>query len=155
MKSASNTSKSKEIADYFECVKFAYHSFDFEYLLVVEDDAEPAHTNAIHDIVYRLLPHINGKEYDLIKLYYNPDYQGFSEDVQRVLDLISMSSLVAVVIIHLVLLSCKKDWNLFICFPIWFIVVVFLLLLVGRQHSILALRNSILSFRLVRPAHDG
>ena len=59
-------SKAKEIADYYECLKEATNKYRFNYILVLEDDAEPATPTTIEEITHHVIPNVMQQKPDVI-----------------------------------------------------------------------------------------
>ena len=86
----SNSTKAKLISDNYECIGKAMEMFKFDYLLILEDDAELIHKSHLSKITNYLLPNImdNRPEIAELKLFYSLRFQGFGLDIQPMVDLL-------------------------------------------------------------------
>ena len=164
-----NNSKSKEIADYYECVKEAKNRYRFNYLLVLEDDAEPSTPKTIEQIIYSIIPLVMKENEDVIlaKLFYSFGYQGFSLTFESIVE-VTCSYVVAFCIVYILIVFYKKlmlhrlehnvrKQELFekvvlavaIC-SILFIIIFAL----GRQSTLLPLKDKLVPYRISKAHQD-
>ena len=167
-----SNSKAKEIADYYECIKEAKNRYMFKYLLVLEDDAEPSTPTSVDNIMYAVIPNVMQQKPDVIfaKLFYSFGYQGFSANVEMVAEVISFV-LLLMISVYAILFGLKqmmlrsqpshktRSWalqnptNIGIATAVGFIALL-LVLLLGRQSTLLCLKNFLVPHRISRAHSD-
>ena len=88
--------KAKEIADYYECLMRSKALYRFHYILVLEDDAEPASFDVIEQISNVVIPLVMKEKRDLLfaKLIHSLNYQGFSLEWEMVLEVTAFALLI-------------------------------------------------------------
>jgi len=164
-----NSSKSKEIADYYECVKEAKNRYRFKYLLVLEDDAEPSTPKTIEQIIHSIIPLVMNENEDVIlaKLFYSFGYQGFSMTFESFVEV--LCSYVATVFmvyslnvfykrlkLHRLEHNVRKQELsdhivLAIAISSILFIVVFAL---GRQSTLLPLKNKLVPYQISKAHQD-
>lgn len=163
MNIASSKTKSKEIADYYECISRAVRSYDFEYLLVLEDDAELMDGRHMDSIVNQLLPTVAEKHSDVavLKLFYSSRFQGFALEFQPIVDLLAAPLLVLFMCYWLTPRKMRETLSMShftvsaTVFGGWYLTILLIFVSLGRQNSILPLRKKLLLQRIERPASSG
>ena len=160
LKNPAFRAKSKEIADYYQCISEAHQRFSFENLLVVEDDAELTDAANIKTLVGGLLPNVIETHPQIceLKLFYSPKYQGFGIDPQSIVDLTVTPALALMIFSSIAKITGRKKTSLSstcLIFSSWYLIIVQVLMSVGRQNSIVLLRNMLLPHRISKPAHSG
>ena len=154
--------KAKEIADYYECLKEANNKYMFKYILVLEDDAEPATPTSIQDVVH-VIPNLIQDKRDIIlaKLFYSFGYQGFSMNFETIIEVASFYLLTLCIVYAFLFLVDKKisleHFRINIlgfCFSskLWCTIVISCIIIlmvsvIGRQSTLLALKNYIVPYR--------
>ena len=165
-------SKAKEIADYYECIKEAKNRYMFKYILVLEDDAEPSTPTSVDNIMYAVIPNVMQQKPDVIfaKLFYSFGYQGFSANIEMVAEVISFVLLIMIFAygslfgLKWMMLTAypsrkKSSWtpqnstNIGIAVGVGFIALI-LVLILGRQSTLLCLKNFLVPHRISRAHSD-
>ena len=160
--------KAKENGDYYECIKRAHEGFKFDYLLVLEDDAELSDGE-----LERLLKQLdaltavtNKRQLYMIKLFHNSYLDGFGLECESLKDLL-VTPLLVQTIYHIIITKCLKlKSDLYQnAIGFWFAIqiirylfIMFLMYSLGRQNSILCLRkllNTPNAHHLQIPAQSG
>ena len=100
----SNNTKAKLISDNYECIGKAMAKFKFDYLLILEDDAELIHESQLNKISNYLLPNLMDKRPEIaeLKLFYSLRYQGFGFALQPMVDLL-LTPLLIIMIFYMFL----------------------------------------------------
>ena len=140
----------KEIADYYECLKEAKNRYRFKYILVLEDDAEPATSTAIEEITYSVIPLVMEQKPDVIfsKLIYSNGYHGFVMDFEAIIDITTFSLLISFIVYCLLLVMDKLQHSrrILITIIVTFVALLFVIAL-GRQSTLLALKTFLVPYR--------
>ena len=168
-----SNSKAKEIADYYECIKEAKNRYMFKYILVLEDDAEPSTPTSVDNIIYAVIPNVMQQKPDVIfaKLFYSFGYQGFSANIEIVAEVISFVLLLTISV-YGALFGWKRmllsrhpsrktsSWtiqnnstNILIATAFGGIALI-LVLILGRQSTLLCLKNFLVPHRISRAHSD-
>ena len=145
-------SRGQEIADYTFCLNATY-SFGSPYVLVLEDDVVP-YKNIFEVLHYMLKQHnlrkpyqnIDGmtsrRQFSFLKLYYPERWQGYANEADRVIELISVGALGGGVIFSLfsLLIHIRRS-NVsykatFFYYCIFSAITIFVAAMYGRQNVI-------------------
>ena len=163
----SKNTKAKLISDNYECIGKAMEMFKFDYLLILEDDAELIHEGQLNKITNYLLPNIMDSNPEIVelKLFHFLRLQGFGFDLQPMVDLLLTPILIVIVCSLLVpqriqnILLPKKlllqPLSALIVFGSWYALILHVLLALGRQNSVLLFRQKIVQHDLKIPASRG
>ena len=140
----------KEIADYYECLIEAKNRYRFKYILVLEDDAEPATSNTLEDITYSVIPLVMEQKPDVLfsKLFYSFGFQGFSMNFETVIEIMTFSLLISFIVYSSLFVM---DWKqpserISITIITTFLALLFVIAL-GRQSTLLALKTFLVPYR--------
>ena len=97
LRKVSNT-KAKLIADNHDCISKAKKRFKFDYLLVLEDDAELIYESQLNKITNYLLPNLMDRHPEIVqfKLYRSLIWQGFGLDFKPLVELLLTPFLIIV-----------------------------------------------------------
>ena len=144
----------------------------FKYILVLEDDAEPSTPTSVDNIMYAVIPNVMTQKPDVIfaKLFYSYGYQGFSANIEMVAEVISFELLIMMSVysslfgLKWMMLTRrpnrkKSSWalqnliNIVIATGVGFIALI-LVLLLGRQSTLLCLKNFLVPHRISRAHSD-
>ncbi len=150
--------RAKQKSDYFECVKMAKEKFDFDNILVMEDDSLPTPSSIqnILNVLKRKLAKRNDYWF-MAKFFYSLKFQGFELKLLSILELLVVSAITALPLhwIQRKLFGwksrfCPKKYS----FLPWFVLTVLGFHCIGRQHTILAVQSILSPFR-IQAAHAG
>ena len=161
----SNNTKAKLISDNYECIGLAMERFKFDYLLVLEDDAELIHESQLKKITNYLLPNVmdNHPEIVQLKLYHSLRVQGFGFEFQPMVDLL-LSPVLIIIICYLlvpqriqtILLPNKlliQPFSALIVLGSLYGLILHVLVALGRQNSVLIIRQKLVQHDLKKPAN--
>ena len=149
---SSREGRSKQKSDYFECVKSAKENFDFDWILVMEDDTLPL-KSSVENIMFVLNQVLDDRKDDVFmaKFFYSLKFQGFEYKLFSIVELFSVSSLTSILLnwLHKKLfvwrsILCPERYSI----VAWFILSVLFYVAVGRQHTLLALQSKLVPFRI-------
>ena len=170
--SQKTNSKAKEIADYYECLKEAKIRYRFKYILVLEDDAEPSKSNSIEEITYSVIPQVMEEKPEVIfsKLFYSFGYQGFSINLDTLVEITTFYMLTFCLVYGILLLLDRRFsfrqcidgsnparlYNLERIVPSLVISLLagLLVVVLGRQSTLLALKNVLVPYRTAKAHSD-
>ena len=101
-------SRGKETEDYIFCLNVS-HSFGAPYILMLEDDVLP-YKNVFHVLDFTLSSRNLrpfGRKFSFVKLHYPERWQGFAFEIDRLLELISISA-IGGAIVYSILVPCSR-----------------------------------------------
>lgn len=150
----SDMSRRREFEDYIFCLNVS-KSFDSPYVLMLEDDVLP-YKNLFEILHYTVkqhnlqhLEHLGrtaapGRDFAFLKLYYPERWQGFANEVDKILELVSISSLGGALLLMVVSVFPSNSELPYLLKLFYFIFGAFLTmmsaLIIGR-HSLISLRR--------------
>ena len=163
----SKNTKAKLISDNYECIGKAMERFKFDYLLILEDDAELINESQLNKITNYLLPNLMDNQPKIVelKLYHSLRFEGFGLDRQPMVDLLLTPILIIIMCYFLV-----PHWIQNILMPnklrfqplsamsllgLCYILILYVLVALGRQNSVLLIRQKIVQHDIKKPAQRG
>jgi len=110
-----DTARGQELKDYLFCLNVSQH-WKSDYVFMLEDDVIP-YKNALNVIHYILKkhsflhsshgkPNIAGREFSFLKLYFPERWQGFANEADRVVELISYGLVGGALVLALISVTC-------------------------------------------------
>ena len=154
----------KLISDNYECIGKALERFKFDYLLILEDDAELIHESQLNKITNYLLPNVmdNHPEIFELKLFRSLKVQGFGFQLQPMVDLLLTPILIIIMCyllvpqrIQTILLPNKlliQPLSALIVLGSLYGLILHVLVALGRQNSVLIIRQKLVQHDLKKPA---
>ncbi|XP_053405286.1 post-GPI attachment to proteins factor 4-like [Mercenaria mercenaria] len=147
-------SRKNEFEDYIFCMNVS-KSFGSAYVLMLEDDVVP-YKNVFDVLHYSVKQHnlqhfdhldkkvVPGREFAFLKLYYPERWQGYANEVDRILELISVGVLGGAVLL-IVASLCASNSGLTYSFKLFYfifgsVLTMMSVLIIGR-HNVMALRR--------------
>ena len=163
----SKNTKAKLISDNYECIGKAMEMFKFDYLLILEDDAELIHEGQLNKITNYLLPNIMDSNPEIVelKLFHFLRLQGFGFDLQPMVDLLLTPILIIIMLYLLVPQRIQKflipnklhlqQLSTLSFLGSCYILILYVLVALGRQNSVLHIRQKIAQHDIKKPAQRG
>ena len=163
----SNNTKAKLISDNYECIGKAMERFKFDYLLILEDDAELIHESQLNKITNYLIPNLMDNQPEIVelKLYHSLRFEGFGLDRQPMADLL-LTPILIIIMCYLLVPQWIQNIlmpNRLLLQPLsalsllgsCYILILYTLVALGRQNSVLLIRQKIAKHGIRKPAHRG
>lgn len=159
-----NLARRKEIEDYIFCMNVS-RSFGSKYVLMLEDDVVP-YKNVFEVLHYTIKQHNlqhydhlakkveEGREFAFLKLYYPERWQGYANEVDRIIELLSVSVLGGGIFLLFASICATKS-GLNYCFKLLYftfgaVMTLFSVLLIGR-YNVMMLRRVSPQFFVFKP----